>query len=338
MSAVMIAAEKSGKPTMPESAALKLLVVEDSKMTREVVCNYLAKIGLVNAQVADTGHAALEIFRTNRPDIVVLDAILPDIDGFAVAQQMRALEVEGEWSAILFLTSKNQDDQVEQGIQMGGDDYLTKPVSETLLKAKVKAMCRLVDMQRRQMAAARQTKIANTELQRLCTTDGLTGIANRRSFDEMAEREWRRCLRAVKPLSFVILDVDHFKQYNDTYGHLAGDECLKTVAAEIARAAPRATDLVARYGGEEFSLVLGDTDGYGALKVAHRIRLYIAQLQIPHGSSVSPFVTVSGGVCGLIPGESLTLETSLRSADHALYTAKAQGRDRIVRMDYGQVG
>ncbi|MES1982682.1 MAG: diguanylate cyclase [Pseudomonadota bacterium] len=324
---------------MPENIdGLKLLVVEDSKMTREVVCDYLAKVGLLNPLLAETGEAALEIFRTNRPDIIVLDAILPDIDGFVVARQMREMEQDGEWAAILFLTSKDQDDQLEQGIGVGADDYLTKPISETVLKAKVRAMCRLVDMQRRQMAVASQAKIANKELQRLSTTDGLTGIANRRSFDEIAEREWRRCIRMGKPVSFLMLDVDHFKQYNDTYGHPAGDECLKAIAAALARAAPRASDLVARYGGEEFALVLGETDSYGAMEVANRIRLYIAQLKLPHDGSTSQYVTVSCGVCGLIPRDNLSLETSLKSADHALYMAKAQGRDRVVRIEYGQLG
>lgn len=309
---------------------LKVLVVEDSKVTMKALCNYLERMGIRQPMTAGTGKAALDIFRKNRPDIVLLDAILPDIDGFDIAKQLRAMEKGDEWSAILFLTSMAKDEDLAHGIAVGGDDYLMKPISEVVLKAKMRAMRRLVDMQRSLVGVTQKLNTANRELQRLATTDGLTGIANRRMFDELARREWRRCLRVKQPMSLVMVDVDHFKAYNDTYGHQAGDDCLKAVAAQVARAAPRASDLAARYGGEEFVLVLGDTTLDGACWVANNIRQHVGDLGILHAASKSRHVTISCGVASMTPYDDLPLEALLSAADSAMYRAKAQGRNTVV--------
>ncbi|NCN89718.1 MAG: diguanylate cyclase, partial [Gallionella sp.] len=238
----------------------KILVVEDSKVTVKVLTGYLAGMGVENPLVAETGTQALRTFRREHPDIVLLDARLPDIDGFEVASKIRKAEQGEEWTAIIFLTAMNSDEDLARGIAAGGDDYLVKPVSEMVFHAKVRAMQRLVGMQRNLVEVTHKLDAANAELQRLSTTDALTGIANRRALDDFLSREWRRCQRMEKPLSLVMLDIDYFKLFNDKYGHQAGDDCLKQVAAQIARAAPRASDLAARYGGEEFMLVLGETD------------------------------------------------------------------------------
>lgn len=317
---------------------LKVLVVEDSKVTMKALCNYLGRMGIGNPLTAGTGKAALEIFRKDRPDLILLDAILPDIDGFEIAQQMRALEQGQDWSAIIFLTSMDKDEDVARGIEAGGDDYLMKPVSEVVLKAKVRAMRRLVEMQRALVDVTHQLNAANKELQRLSTTDGLTGIANRRLLDELLQREWRRCSRVNKPLSLVMVDIDFFKQYNDTYGHQMGDVCLKAVAAQVARSALRPGDLAARYGGEEFVLVLSEADMDGAKWVANHIRQHIAELKMKHTASPSNFVTISCGVSSVKPDDRLSVETLLKSADHALYLAKRQGRDRVATAAYGQIG
>ncbi len=320
------------------SNELKVLVVEDSKVTMEALCGYLEKMGIPPPLRAETGQAAIDIFRKSRPDIILLDAILPDIDGFDVAKEIRALEKSKDWAAIIFLTSMAKDEDLARGIEAGGDDYLMKPVSAVVLSAKVQAMRRLVEMQRTLVDITRQLNVANKELQRLSATDGLTGIANRRMFDELLVREWRRCTRMKKPLSLIMVDIDYFKLYNDTYGHQAGDTCLKAVATQVARFAPRPADLVARYGGEEFALILGETDTEGAKWVASHVCQHIAELKLPHSASVSKYVTVSCGVAGVIPRDDLSLETLLRSADLALYKAKAQGRNAVVCVDYGQIG
>lgn len=317
---------------------LKVLVVEDSKVTMKALCNYLDHMGIHNPATAESGKAALEAFRNDRPDIILLDALLPDVDGFDVAREMRALEEGQDWSAIIFLTSMSKDEDLARGIEAGGDDYLMKPISEVVLRAKVRAMRRLVEMQRALVDVTRQLNSANKELQRLSTTDGLTGIANRRLFDELLQHEWRRCARVKKPLSLIMLDIDFFKQYNDTYGHQLGDLCLKSVASQVVRSASRPGDLAARYGGEEFALVLGETDMDGAKWVANHIRQHVAELRLKHASSPSGYVTVSCGVSSVVPHDKLSIETLLKSADRALYQAKGMGRDRVEIMAYGQNG
>lgn len=317
--------------------AQKVLVVEDSKVTLKVLTNYLASMGVTEPLLAETGSQAVEIFQHEHPDIVLLDAKLPDIDGFEVARKLRELEQPEEWAAIIFLTALNKDEDLAQGIASGGDDYLVKPVSEIVFHAKVRAMQRLVEMHRKLVEVTRRLDSANAELLRLSTTDALTGIANRRSLDDFLSREWRRCVRRKKPLSLVMLDIDYFKLFNDKYGHQAGDDCLRLVALQIARAAPRASDMAARYGGEEFMLVLGETDEDGAMWIAERVRQMIADLKIPHYATDSKHVSISCGVVSVMPDEKLSLETLMLSADAALYQAKRGGRDRVAAGKYGQL-
>ena len=319
-----------------QASPLKILVVEDSKVTVKVLTGYLAGMGVENPLVAETGTQALRTFRREHPDIVLLDARLPDIDGFEVASKIRKAEQGEEWTAIIFLTAMNSDEDLARGIAAGGDDYLVKPVSEMVFHAKVRAMQRLVGMQRNLVEVTHKLDAANAELQRLSTTDALTGIANRRALDDFLSREWRRCQRMEKPLSLVMLDIDYFKLFNDKYGHQAGDDCLKQVAAQIARAAPRASDLAARYGGEEFMLVLGETDLDGALWMAERVRQMIGDLKVVHYATDSKFVAVSCGVVTVLPDDQHSIETLIESADAALYQAKRGGRDRVVAGEYGK--
>ncbi len=317
--------------------ALKVLVVDDSKVVTKVLTNYLASMGITHPLLAPTGNQAIELFKSERPDIVLLDVQLPDIDGFDVSKAIRKLEGKGEWSAIIFLTSMANDADLVRGIEAGGDDYLTKPIAQVVLHAKIRAMQRLVEMQRQLVSAKHKLDLANTKLKRISTTDALTGIANRRAFDEFSALEWRRCMRKAKPLSLVMLDIDYFKLFNDKYGHQAGDDCLKMVAAKIAHATPRATDLCVRFGGEEFMVVLSETDLDGALCMAERVRQMIAELKIPHYATASKHVAVSCGVVSVLPNEKLSLEAMVKSADVALYMAKRGGRDRVVAGEYGQV-
>lgn len=312
-----------------------MLVVEDSKVTLKVLCNFLERMGITQPLTAETGQDAIALYRKERPDIILLDAQLPDIDGFEIAKQIRASEQKDDWTAIIFLTSMSKDDDLARGIEVGGDDYLMKPVSEVVLHAKVRAMHRLVEMQRDLVDVSHQLNAANKELQRLSTTDGLTGISNRRMFDELSVREWRRCERMKKPMALVMIDIDSFKLYNDQFGHQAGDDCLRAVAGQVARAAPRASDLAARYGGEEFVLVLGETDVDGARWVAENVRQHVAELAIPHATA-NRHVTVSCGVASVQPEKGVALEVLLRTADHALYEAKEAGRDRVVVGAYGE--
>jgi diguanylate cyclase (GGDEF)-like protein len=175
---------------------------------------------------------------------------------------------------------------------------------------------------------------ANQELQQLVMVDGLTGVANRRRFDEYLYQQWRRTQREEKPLSLMLCDVDFFKFYNDRYGHQAGDECLRQIAQAIKRGIQRPGDLVARYGGEEFAVILPDSSVKGTIKVVTRIREEIAKLKLPHlASTVSSYVTISIGISSVFPSEQNSLENAIAKADRALYQAKAQGRNRYCIVD-----
>ncbi len=309
---------------------LKVLVVEDSKVALKALCNYLERMGFSNTLTASSGQAAMEIFQQQRPDIILLDAMLPDVDGFSVAKKIRVLEKNGEWAAIIFLTVLDKDNELARGIEAGGDDYLRKPISEVVLQAKMLAMSRLVEMHRSQIKVTQELNESNRKLQHLSSTDKLTGIANRRMFDDLVKREWRRCERLKQPMSLIMVDVDYFKLYNDTYGHQAGDKCLRAVAQQVARAAPRASDAAARYGGEEFVLVLGETSADGAVWVANNVRQHVADLREPHVASKFGYVTVSCGLASMKPDEGKKLEELILAADKALYNAKSQGRNRVV--------
>lgn len=174
-------------------------------------------------------------------------------------------------------------------------------------------------------------EVANTELKRLACLDGLTGVANRRYFNEYFNREWQRLAREQAPLALILCDIDYFKQYNDTYGHVTGDLCLQQIAGAIGQAAKRPADLVARYGGEEFAIILPNTKAEGALAVAAEIQNYVKALQIPHAKSqVSDYVTLSLGISVTIPTAKSTFEQLISIADQALYEAKFQGRDRAI--------
>jgi diguanylate cyclase (GGDEF)-like protein len=323
---------------------LKVLVVEDSRVAMMALCNHLDKIGIQPLFKAANGQEALDIYRLHHPDIILLDGLLPDIDGFEVARQIRAIEkhmfeVEGRklWSAIIFLTGMDNDDDLAHGIEAGGDDYLTKPVSLIVLSAKINAMRRLIEMQRTNAAitqqlneVVQQLNQANRELQVQSTIDKLTGISNRRMFDESLQKEWRRCARLKMPISLAMMDVDFFKQYNDTYGHQAGDHCLQEVAKQLASSVRRPSDLAARYGGEEFALILGLTDVESACLVSNRARELISNLKITHVASATGYLTVSCGIATLIPDEHSVVENLIKAADGALYQAKKQGRNTVI--------
>ncbi|KAB2921268.1 MAG: diguanylate cyclase [Dechloromonas sp.] len=309
---------------------MKILIVEDNRANLMVLSQYVENFGATVLPAAD-GETAVRSFAAERPDLVLLDVILPDIDGFEVARRIRQQESNGEWTPIIFLSALGKDEDIEQGIMAGGDDYLHKPVSEVVLGAKVRAMERLIQMRGSLVKMASELDIANQELQRLSASDALTGIANRRYFDEHIAREWRRARRNASSLALMMCDVDNFKKFNDTYGHQAGDECLRRVAGAIATSLERGSDVAARYGGEEFVVVLSETTIGGALIVAEKIRHAVHALHIPHSASGSGKVTLSIGLAAAVPELDDPADSLVAAADHALYQAKHNGRDRVCR-------
>lgn len=309
---------------------MKVLVIEDTVTSAALICRMLGGMGLETVHRRD-GEAGIETFRQSRPDLVMLDVVMPGMDGFEVARRIRQLESDGEWTPIIFLSARTRDEDIERGIAVGGDDYLVKPVSEAVLKAKVRAMQRIAHMRASLVALTRKLDDANRELTRLSAFDGLTGIANRRTFDATLSREWRRSARSGAPISLMVVDVDCFKQFNDAYGHQVGDECLKAVARALAGNTRRPVDLVARYGGEEFAVVLPDTDAQGGAIVAESMRRAVEALAITHRhSTAARVVTVSIGIAVTRPERSDDggFATLLARADEALYRAKRDGRNR----------
>ena len=307
---------------------MKTLVIEDSISSLNLLCRHIQNMGITPIP-AETGEKGIDLFLKERPDLVLLDIIMPDLDGFEVARQIRQLESPIDWTPIIFLSSLNKDEDIEKGIAAGGDDYLLKPVSEVVLAAKIRAMQRIIQMRQSLLVLTRKLDAANQELKRLTSLDGLTGIANRRHFEEVLEREWRRAMRQGDELSILMCDIDYFKDYNDTFGHQAGDECLCRVASALTGAMDRGGDLLARYGGEEFIAVLPGTSLSGASTVAAQMRKAINDMNIEHPSSPFKRITASFGIASAVAMPETDPHSIIGAADKALYKAKHAGRNRI---------
>jgi diguanylate cyclase (GGDEF)-like protein len=308
---------------------MKILIVDDSPTSRAALRSLLERMKHSVVE-ADDGKKGLEMYQRDRPDLVLIDVVMPVMDGYEAARRMRATGTD-EWVPIIFLSSKEDDQDLERAIESGGDDYLVKPVSFVVLNAKIRALQRLDAMHGKQLEMSRALAAANRELEKLSHQDGLTGIANRRYFDGYLSTEVRRAAREHQPLSLILADVDQFKAFNDCYGHQVGDDCLRRVAAALTSAGRRPADLAARYGGEEFAMVLPGTDLDGAVDVAQSVSRVVGSLAIPHArSTVSQSVTLSQGVVSLTPEKESPPEDLIRRADQALYQAKQQGRNRFV--------
>jgi diguanylate cyclase (GGDEF)-like protein len=265
------------------------------------------------------------------------------MDGFEVCRRLKS-DASVRDIPVLFISALDDIIDKVKAFQVGGVDYITKPfqVEEVLARVETHMMQHHMQKQLEEQNVRLRYEIterkrveaelekSNRELARLASFDGLTRIANRRHFDHCLEKEWGRMARQKASLSLILCDIDFFKRYNDTYGHQAGDDCLKKVAQTISRAIKRPADLVARYGGEEFVILLPKTDLSGAVKIVEDIKRKIRNLQIEHAKSdVSPYVSLSMGICTMRPDRE-TLSTELVAvADRALYQAKKTGRDRV---------
>ena len=304
---------------MIDDDQLQTILVVDDEPTNIQALGTLLK-DEYRIQVANSGEKALSLLQAGQrpsPDLILLDIQMPGIDGYEVCRRLKE-DPATSGIAIIFVTALDAASDEEHGLNLGAVDYIAKPFSPAIVRARVRTHMRL----------KRKTDL----LEQYARLDGLTGIPNRRHFDELFDKEARRALRDGQPLSVLMIDIDHFKPFNDHYGHGAGDLCLQRVARALTGALMRPADQVFRYGGEEFVGLLPGTDAAGAADVAEQLRAAVEALAIPHEhASTAAVVTLSLGVATLDPGQETASDTQslLKRADEALYEAKKAGRNRV---------
>ena len=301
---------------LPEALPKKdyVLVIDDTPPNLHLLISMLTRKGYEVSGVSD-GLTALSIMQTTMPDLVLLDINMPNMNGFQVCEQLKLVDSTRD-IPVIFISARDEVLDKVQAFAVGGVDYITKPfqIAEVLARVENQLTLRRLQKQLQEQNERLKQEInsriiaetllqeANKKLERLVNLDGLTQLANRRCFDEYFDQEWQRLAREHLPLSLIMCDIDFFKNYNDTYGHVVGDDCLRKVSLLIKQSVRRPADLAARYGGEEFVLVLPNTDIEGSMAIAEIIRQGLLELAIPHeDSAVSQLVTLSMGVTSLIP-------------------------------------
>lgn len=296
-----------------ENAKYKILVIEDSLLNQHVIQNILQdKYTLARALTAREAFEMLPIFR---PHLILLDIILPDADGFKVLETLKGNE-ENRNIPVIIITGMDSEENEERGLMLGAVDYIKKPFKHGIVSARVNTQIRII----RQMQTIEQ----------LGMLDGLTGISNRRAFDMHLRFEWNRAIKEDIPLSMIMLDIDHFKEYNDTYGHPQGDIILQSIASILKSETKESSGRVFRYGGEEFSVILPTDSVGGAIHVAERIRNSVETAKVRSlFSDVVTRVTVSAGVALVKPTPDDQMHYLIELADQKLYQAKHDGRNRV---------
>jgi diguanylate cyclase (GGDEF)-like protein len=294
----------------------RILIVDSDSVTSAVLSEILEKDYAISC--AKTGADALRQAEKEKPDLILLDVLLPDTNGFDLLLNLKAMD-EARDAPVMFITGLASVEDEEKGLMLGAVDYITKPFNNAIVRARVGTHLKIVKQIR--------------TIERLGMMDALTDIPNRRAFDARIKDEWRRTWRRQSPLSLLMLDVDKFKHYNDTYGHPQGDLLLQFVGKTLKACIHRPTDLAARIGGEEFAVILGDTGRNGAAVVAENIRAALEAGRIPYtdadGAVCDTLVTVSIGINSLVPGPELLINEFVQGADKNLYIAKETGRNRV---------
>lgn len=315
----------------------RLLIIDDDVIIRTILDLALKQEGHQVIQ-AETGEAGIALAKRQPQDMILLDAKMPSMDGFTCCAQLKS-SLQDECPPVVMITGLSDQESVDRAFAVGAIDFVTKPIHMAVLRHRVRQVLRERELVYQLAKINQQLASANEELQELARIDGLTQLANRRYFEEVLVKEWRRLARQQEPLSVIFCDVDFFKQYNDIYGHLAGDFCLKDISQLIKASTMRAADLVARYGGEEFVILLPGTDAAGAEFVAQRIHTNLSNAAIPHiGSKIATVVTLSMGITSTLPTLEYHPKQLLESADRALYTAKSKGRNQTVVESYRPTG
>lgn len=314
-----------------------VLLVDDQAIIAEAIRRALANEPDVQFHYCGQAQEALSVALAIKPTVILQDLVLPDIDGMTLTRAYRAEPALAN-TPIIVLSTKEEASTKSAAFAGGANDYLVKLPDTIELLARLRHHSRLYHVMRQRDDAYKALRESeqrllesNLALRRLTQSDGLTGLANRRYFDEYLASEWSRALAESRECALLMIDVDHFKAFNDTYGHLAGDEALKKVADAIRGACNRSTDLAARYGGEEFAAVLPATSQGGARLIAEKVRIAVRELQIAHaGSATAPILTISIGCAARVPVQNEPAARLISQADKRLYMAKRQGRNQAL--------
>jgi diguanylate cyclase (GGDEF)-like protein len=289
----------------------KILVVDDEKMNIIALAHFLKP--QYEVIVAVDGASALEAAEKHIPDIILLDIIMPDMNGFDVLIKLKDSTITMN-IPVIFLTGLSNAGDEEKGLSLGAVDYIIKPFNQSVVRARIKTHLKMVDY-------------IHT-IEKLCMLDALTGLPNRRGFDTSMNVEWGRAYREKKTLGLIMLDIDKFKMYNDTYGHPQGDILLQAVAEVINKTLNRPADFASRWGGEEFMILLPDTGLEGTVIIAEQIRINIQNTIVPYADGTKTSATVSLGADSIIPDDGDSSAFFIAEVDKLLYAAKKNGRNQ----------
>jgi len=290
-----------------------ILIADDEKTNLDILGDILSPA--YNLLISKSGPRALELAREHKPDLILLDVLMPEMSGFEVITRLKQSEITDK-IPVIFITGLADPANEEKGFNLGAVDYIAKPFIRAIVKARVNTHIKIIDQIR--------------TIENIGLIDPLTKISNRRGFETRFNMEWCRALRQQTPISILIMDLDRFKNYNDTYGHQQGDVALKTFSEIASNALLRSIDFVARWGGEEFVILLPGTDIHGAAEVAERVRKDVEASVIPTETGTVTRVTVSIGVNTVVPDANASTDDFIKKADQALYKAKELGRNRSV--------
>ena len=288
-----------------------VLIIDDHETTITALQKILSSDFTVFAAL--NGGEGIKLAERYLPDIILLDILMLEMDGYAVLKELKQNEITKN-IPVIFLTALTSDADEEKGLTMGAVDYIVKPFSPAIVKLRLTNQMKMLEQLR--------------TIEKLSMSDQLTGLPNRRSFEERSKTEWARACREKTPISILITDIDKFKEYNDSYGHLQGDIVLQVIARVFNNVIKRPADFIARWGGEEFIIILPNTDSHGALELAEQIRAAAEQTMILGPEKSITNITVSIGINSQ-KNPSGNLTDFFQGADTALYEAKRTGRNRV---------
>jgi len=298
---------------MDFSKEFTILIADDEKTNLDILGSILSPI--YNLIISRSGARAIELAKERQPDLILLDVLMPDMTGFDVIEKLKESEITAR-IPVIFITGLSNDEDEERGFFLGAVDYITKPFNKAIVKARVNTHIRIVDQMR--------------TIEQIGLVDMLTKISNRRGFEERLKVEWNRALREKTSISILVMDIDKFKNYNDTYGHQQGDAALKAFADTASKSLMRGVDFAARWGGEEFIILLPSTNIDGAAEIAERVRKNVEAVSIPTDEGIETKITVSIGVCSIVPTPNDFIKDFIEKADRAMYRAKQEGRNKFV--------